>query len=36
MGVITGRGEHSPFYAKLGFVDTGEWMGEEKVMKLTL
>jgi diamine N-acetyltransferase len=31
-----GEGNPSPFYEKLGFVDTGEWMGEEKVMKLTL
>jgi diamine N-acetyltransferase len=31
-----GDGNPSPFYEKLGFVDTGEWMGEEKVMKLTL
>ena len=31
-----GDGNPSPFYEKFGFVDTGEWMGEEKVMKLTL
>lgn len=31
-----GEGDPSPFYEKYGFVDTGEWMGEEKVMKLTL
>jgi diamine N-acetyltransferase len=31
-----GDGNPSPFYEKLGFVDTGEMMGEEKVMKLTL
>jgi diamine N-acetyltransferase len=31
-----GDGNPSPFYEKLGFVDTGEWMGEEKVMTLTL
>jgi diamine N-acetyltransferase len=31
-----GEGDPSPFYEKLGFVDTGEWMGDEKVMKLAL
>ena len=31
-----GDGNPSPFYEKLGFVETGEWMGQEKVMKLTL
>jgi len=31
-----GEGNPSPFYGKCGFVDTGECMGDEKVMKLTL
>ena len=31
-----GDGNPSPFYEKLGFVETGEMMGEEKVMKRTL
>ena len=31
-----GDGNPSPFYERFEFVDTGEWMGEEKVMKLTL
>jgi diamine N-acetyltransferase len=31
-----GEGEPAPFYRKLGFVDTGEWEEEEKVMKLYL
>ena len=30
-----GEGDPSPFYGKFGFVDTGEWISEEKVMKLT-
>lgn len=29
-----GEGNPSPFYRKLGFVDTGEMMGSEKIMKL--
>jgi len=31
-----GEGDPSPFYERLGFVDTGEWIGKEKVMKLSL
>jgi len=31
-----GDGNPSPFYGKAGFAETGEWIGEEKVMKLTL
>jgi diamine N-acetyltransferase len=31
-----GEGNPSPFYKRLGFVETGEMMGEEKVMKLAL
>lgn len=31
-----GEGEPAPFYRKLGFVETGEWEREEKVMKLYL
>jgi diamine N-acetyltransferase len=36
--VSYGPGERnpSPFYERFGFVDTGEWIGKEKVMKLTL
>jgi diamine N-acetyltransferase len=29
------EGNASPFYEKCGFVETGEWAGNEKVMKLT-
>jgi diamine N-acetyltransferase len=31
-----GEGDPSPFYEKFGFVETGEWEGDEKVMKLAL
>jgi diamine N-acetyltransferase len=31
-----GEGDPSPFYEKCGFVETGEWEGGEKVMKLAL
>jgi len=31
-----GEGNPSPFYERFGFVHTGEWIGKEKVMKLTL
>lgn len=31
-----GEGNPSSFYRKVGFAETGEWLGEEKVMKLTL
>jgi diamine N-acetyltransferase len=31
-----GEGDPSPFYKKCGFVETGEWEGGEKVMKLAL
>jgi diamine N-acetyltransferase len=30
-----GKGNPSPFYKKCGFVETGEWEDNEKVMKLT-
>jgi diamine N-acetyltransferase len=30
-----GEGNPSPFYEKCGFVETGEWEDDEKVMKLT-
>jgi diamine N-acetyltransferase len=33
---VPGEGNPSPFYEKAGFVDTGEWMGEERVMTLGL
>ena len=31
-----GEGDPSGFYAKLGFVETGEWLDKQKVMRLTL
>ena len=31
-----GEGNPSLFYRKLGFVETGEWEDDEKVMVLTL
>lgn len=31
-----GEGNPSPFYRKLGFKETGEWVDGEKVMKLVL
>ena len=31
---VPGEGNSSPFYEKCGFVETGEWEGNEKVMKL--
>jgi diamine N-acetyltransferase len=31
-----GEGEPAPFYQKFGFIDTGQWEEEEKVMKLYL
>jgi diamine N-acetyltransferase len=33
---VPGDGNPSPFYEKCGFVETGEWVGKEKVMKLAL
>ena len=38
LGVSCGQGEGSPedFYLKQGFVPTGEWYGEEKVLNLNL
>ena len=33
---VPGEGNPSHFYEKLGFVETGEWEDDEKVMKLTL
>jgi diamine N-acetyltransferase len=33
---VPGEGNPSPFYEKCGFVETGEWEGDEKVMKLAL
>ena len=33
---VPGEGNPSTFYQKLGFVETGEWEDDEKVMKLTL
>jgi diamine N-acetyltransferase len=32
---VPGEGDPSPFYEKCGFVETGDWRGDEKVMKLT-
>ena len=31
-----GDGDPSPFYAKFGFVETDEWIGDQKVMVLDL
>lgn len=31
-----GEGNPSPFYRRLGFLETGEWEDNEKVMRLTL
>ena len=33
---VPGDGNPCPFYEKIGFVDTGEWLEKEKVMKLAL
>jgi hypothetical protein len=33
---VPGDGDPSRFREYCGFADTGEWMGEEKVMKLIL
>ena len=33
---VPGEGNPSLFYRKLGFVETGEWEDDEKVMVLTL
>ena len=30
------EGEPLPFYERFGFVETGEWDGDEKAMKLRL
>jgi diamine N-acetyltransferase len=35
LGYVPGVGDPSAFYAKLGFVETGEWDDDERVMKLT-
>ncbi|UCG62769.1 MAG: GNAT family N-acetyltransferase [Candidatus Zixiibacteriota bacterium] len=31
-----GEGDPSGFYARLGFLETGEWLNKQKVMRLTL
>jgi diamine N-acetyltransferase len=36
LSYVPGEGNPSPFYVKCGFVETGEWNGGEKVMKLVL
>lgn len=36
LSFVPGEGNPSPFYSKLGFVETGEWDGDEKIMKLEL
>jgi diamine N-acetyltransferase len=33
---VPGEGNPSPFYERCGFVETGEWEGDEKVMQLAL
>ena len=33
---VPGEGNPSSFYQKLGFVETGDWEDDEKVMRLTL
>lgn len=34
LGYVPGQGDPSAFYRKLGFVETGEWDDDERVMKL--
>ncbi len=36
LSFVPGNGDPSGFYAKLGFVETDEWEGGEKVMRLNL
>lgn len=36
LSYLPGEGEPLPFYQKLGFVETGEWEDDEKVIKLYL
>ncbi len=36
LSYVPGDGDPSPFYARLGFVDTGEWDDDEKIMILEL
>lgn len=33
---VPGDGNPAPFYYKLGFIETGEWEDDEKVLKLIL
>jgi diamine N-acetyltransferase len=36
LSYVPGEGDPSAFYKKLGFVETGEWDDDERVMKLVL
>ena len=36
LSFVPGDGNPSGFYAKFGFVETGEWAGKEKIMVLNL
>lgn len=36
LSYVPGEGCPAPFYAKLGFEETGEWDDDERIMKLTL
>ena len=36
LSYVPAEGSPLPFYQKLGFVETGDWDGIERVMKLTL
>lgn len=36
LGYVPGEGDPSAFYQRLGFVETGEWDDDERVMKLKL
>jgi diamine N-acetyltransferase len=36
LSYVPGDGDPSLFYQKIGFIDTGEWEDDEKVMKLDL
>ena len=36
LSYVPKEGNASPFYSQLGFVETGEWADDEKVMVLTL
>jgi len=36
LSYVPADGDPSPFYQKLGFIETGEWDDDEKIMKLIL